>query len=107
LIKGENMINCSNCGKPTTPRTVQKGPRGPWTANECLNGCLNEKGYKLTTTAPKAPHSAPSSGGGEAVEILRQILGEVSSIRQMVNGKTTLKNDPLENEVQVDEGQPF
>ena len=44
------IILCSGCGKPTTPRTVPKGPRGPWVANECLNGCMNGK-YKLTTKA--------------------------------------------------------
>ena len=48
-------ISCSGCGRPTTPRTVPKGPRGPWVANECLNGCMTPDGkYKLTTKAPVA-----------------------------------------------------
>jgi len=94
----------------TTPRTIPKGPRGPWVANECLSGCVNEKGYKLTTPAPKAPYGGSQGGqtggqggGNEATGLLRQILTELQSIRQMVNAKTTLANDPLE--IQVEEQQ--
>jgi hypothetical protein len=61
-------ILCSGCGKPTSPRTVPKGPRGPWVANECLNGCMTPDGkYKLTTkgsaqqTQPQ-PQNATKTG---------------------------------------------
>jgi len=56
-------VLCSGCGKPTTPRTVPKGPRGPWVANECLNGCMNGQ-YKLTTKAPRTNQYVPEGQTG-------------------------------------------
>ena len=47
-------ILCKQCGVPTVPRQIQKGPRGPWTAHECHAGCMNGQ-YKLTTSPPRKP----------------------------------------------------
>lgn len=95
------IINCVQCGKPTIPRQVQKGPNGPWTAYECHSGCMNGQ-YKLTTKppkAPKAPYSEPPPTNGalsESTRVLKQIHTELVGIRQLLNSKITLKNDPLE-----------
>ena len=100
-------IPCSGCGNPTTPRQIQKGPRGPWTAYECLSGCLKPgTNYKLTTSPPKAPAAQASNGGGEAVEILKRIDAKLTGIYNALVNKNALQEDPLEN-VQVDEPTPF
>ena len=101
------IINCSGCGKPTTPKQIEKGINGPWTAYECSHGCMKPgTKYKLTTKPPKAPYQGGGSGGvgsGEVVELLRKIHLELVSIRLMVNSKTTLAGDPLEKQVE----EPF
>ena len=71
-------ILCSGCGKPTSPRTVPKGPRGPWVANECLNGCMTPDGkYKLTTKATSNGQSAkPGPGLEKKIDLILAILNE-------------------------------
>ena len=103
------IVSCSGCGNPTTPRNVPKGPNGPWVAWECGNGCMNGK-YKLTTKPPKFQVGATQSpqGGTDAIKILNEILVTVKSLHTIVNRHVTLKDDPLEVQVDKIEGDnPF
>lgn len=83
-------VACSNCGKPTTPKRIEKGINGPWTAYECQNGCKGPKGYPLSTKPQRQAQGAV--GNGESAKHLASIALSLAEIATLLR----LRNDPLE-----------
>ena len=86
------MINCKKCGGTTAPKQIEKGPRGPWTANICTQGCMNDKGYPLHTAPPKvyqpAPHVNPGqvqpSQPGTSLGLLQEMVDNTKEIARLL-----------------------
>jgi len=88
-------VLCKQCGNPTVAREVQKGPSGPWTAYECNSGCMNDKGYKLSTSPKRDSRRAPAPlppVSSPTMDMLKQIDSKLDRLIMYAT-------DPLEKKV--------
>lgn len=92
-------ITCSGCGGQTKPKQI-KTKRGPTTVYECLGSCVNDKGYKLGTFAPRGPSQAAPAQGGQGSPEAIALLKRIASATEAMAAHLGLKNDPLERQAE-------
>jgi len=87
-------VLCKKCNVATVAKEVKSGPRGPWTAYECHNGCENDQGYKLTTSPPRKGngYQKPSPVDNKLQE---QMVNLLTAILQELQ----IANDPLNKQI--------